>query len=190
MATEEQSKKRIGAALRALRVILTQGPRREYPDGLKEHPEVRKLNADIERALSPYPGILDPQGLFRYFVPCDVLTLQELPADWATIKWLDHYIERCGDATVTYQSKLVMLFGRGEQPEVNGKRKPILTAPRYDAVKALIEAGESGLTKDQLDKKSGHTDARKLLKALANDDDDWAEVIIFPGTPGKGYRIR
>lgn len=190
MSTEEQSKKKLGAALRALRVILTEGPRREYPDGLKEHPEVKKLNADIERALSPFPRILDPKGLFCGFVPCDVLTLDELPADWETIKWLDHYIERFGDVTVRYQSKLVKLFGRDEQPEVNGNRKPILTAARYDAVKALIEAGEGALSKDELDRKSGHTDARKLLKALAHDDADWAEVILFPGTPGKGYRIR
>jgi len=87
------------------------------------------------------------------------------------------------------QSKKVKLFGPGEQPEVNGKRKPTLTAARYDAVQALIEAGEAGLTKDQLDRQSGHTEARKLLKALANDDDDWKKVIRFPGTPGKGYRI-
>jgi len=72
---------------------------------------------------------------------------------------------------------------------VNGKRKPILTAARYDAVQALIEAGETGLTKDQLDNKSGHTDARKLLKALADDDPDWAEAILFPGTTGKRYRV-
>jgi hypothetical protein len=98
MSTEEQSKKEIGTALRALRVILTEGPIREYPDGLKEHPEIMKLNADIERALSPFPRILDPDGLFRGFVPCDVLTLKELPADWVTINWLDHYIERCGQS--------------------------------------------------------------------------------------------
>ncbi|NLY02216.1 MAG: hypothetical protein GXY83_39530 [Rhodopirellula sp.] len=190
MSTEEQAKKEIVAALRALRVILTQGPRREYPDELKQHPEVRKLNADIERALAPYSRTLDPRDVFRYFVPCDVLTLTELPADWETLKWLDHYIERYGDATVTWQSQLVKLFGPGEEPEVNGKRKPILTAARYDTVQALVEAGETGLTKDQLDHKSGHTDARKLLKALADGDADWAEVILFPGTPGKGYRIR
>ncbi|HUP80859.1 MAG TPA: hypothetical protein VM260_20075 [Pirellula sp.] len=118
MATEEQSKKRIVKALRALRVILTQGPRREFTDGLKEHPEVRKLNADIERALSPYPRILDYEGLFRYFVPCDVLTLKELPADWETIKWLDHYIERCGDATVNCQS-----IGSKRSPNQNSPEK-------------------------------------------------------------------
>jgi len=88
------------------------------------------------------------------------------------------------------QSKKVKLFGPGEQPEVNGKRKPILTLARYDAVQTLIEAGETGLTKDQLDDKSGHSDARKLLKALAKDDADWARAILFPGTPGKRYRIR
>jgi hypothetical protein len=128
MATEEQSKKRIAKALRALRVILTQGPRREYPDGLKEHPEVRKLNADIERALSPYPRILDTKGLFRYFLPCDVLTLEELPADWETIKWLDHYIERCGDATVNCQS-----IGSKRSPNQNSPEK------RKEKIKIALE---------------------------------------------------
>jgi hypothetical protein len=112
MSTEEQSKKKIGTALRALRVILTEGPIREYPDGLKEHPEVVKLNADIERALSPYPQLLDPEGLFGNFVPCDVLTLKELPADWVTINWLHHYIERCGQS-----------IGLKRSPNHNGPEK-------------------------------------------------------------------
>lgn len=191
MATEEQSKKSIVDALRALRVILTPKLRRVYPNGLNEHPEVRKLHADIKAALSPYSQTLDPQELFRYFVPCDVLTLKELPADWETIKWLDHYIECYCDGAVRWQSEKVTLFGPDEQPEVNGKLKRKLTAPRYDAVQALIQAGENGLTKDELDRKSGHSEARKLLKALANTDADWADVIIFPEKAGNGgYRIR
>jgi len=28
------------------------------------------------------------------------------------------------------------------------------------------------------------------LKALANDDRDWKEVLLFPGAPAKRYRIR
>ncbi len=88
------------------------------------------------------------------------------------------------------QSSMVKLFGQGEQPEVDGKLKPKLTAARYHTVQALIEAGETGLTKDELDSKSGHTDARKLLKAVAEIDEEWAAVISLPGVTGKGYRIR
>lgn len=88
------------------------------------------------------------------------------------------------------ESKAVKLFGPGEQPEVNGKRKPTLTPARYDAVKALIAAGESGLTKDELDRNSGHGDARKTLKRLAENDRDWRKALSFPGTTGKRYRIR
>jgi hypothetical protein len=87
------------------------------------------------------------------------------------------------------ESKAVKLFGPGEQPEVNGKRKRTLTRAQYDAVGALIRAGENGLTKDELDRKSGHGDARKTLKRLAENDRDWRKVLSFPGTTGKGYRI-
>ena len=88
------------------------------------------------------------------------------------------------------QSKAVRLFGPGEQPVVRGKKKDILTTPQYDVVQTLIEAGDSGLSKDQLVKKSGHGDARKIMKRLANRDSDWKAVLVFPGTPGRGYRIR
>ncbi len=89
-----------------------------------------------------------------------------------------------------YQSKMVKLFGLREEPEVCGKRKPPLREERYDVVRALIEAGDAGLTKDQLDRNSGHSDARKLMQRLANKDADWNQVLHLPGAPGRGgYRI-
>ena len=66
------------------------------------------------------------------------------------------------------------------------ERKSILSPARYDVVQTLIEAGESGLAKDDLDRKSGHTEARKLLSALAKSDRDWKSVIRFPGKDGMG----
>ena len=97
MATQEQAKKEIATALRALRGILTQGPKQRYPEGLYQHPKVKKLVAEIEKALAPHVEALDPDGpYFRDFLKCDVLLLTQLPADWETLKWLDHYIERFG----------------------------------------------------------------------------------------------
>jgi len=64
-----------------------------------------------------------------------------------------------------------------------------LTRPQYGVVKALLEAGERGLSKDELDHKSKHGDARKILKRLAESDADWKAVIHFPGKPGVGCRI-
>lgn len=84
----------------------------------------------------------------------------------------------------------VLLFGRGDQPIVNGKKKPTLTDARYNVVFTLLNVGDDGLTKDELDGKSGHPDARKLLKAVAEIDLDWEAVISFPGSAGKRYRIR
>ena len=55
-------------------------------------------------------------------------------------------------------------------------------------IKALLTANRP-LSKDELDKRSGHSEARKLLKALAKSDLDWAKVIIHPVGPGTGYGI-
>jgi hypothetical protein len=83
----------------------------------------------------------------------------------------------------------VVLHGPGERPIVGGAEKRPLTLPQYDVVKALLEAGERGLSKDELDRKSKHGDARKILKRLADSDADWKAVISFPGKRGGGYRI-
>jgi hypothetical protein len=84
----------------------------------------------------------------------------------------------------------VVLRDRAEAPLVLGKEKRILTAPQYDVVKALLDAGDRGLTKDELENKSGHGDARKILKRLANKDSDWGKVIQFARITGGGYRIK
>jgi hypothetical protein len=84
----------------------------------------------------------------------------------------------------------VILGKPTDEPVVHGKRKPRLTAPRYKVVKALLEAGEDGLSKDSLATESGHTDAVGILKRLAESDDDWRAVILLAGVPGGRYRIR
>jgi hypothetical protein len=83
----------------------------------------------------------------------------------------------------------VVLRGLGAGPIVGGVEKRSLTLPQYDVVKAVLEAGERGLSKDALDRKSKHGDARKILKRLAESDADWKAVIHFPGRAGGGYRI-
>jgi hypothetical protein len=85
--------------------------------------------------------------------------------------------------------KAIELRGQGQRPIVLGKEKRTLTNAQYDAVQALLSAGDVGLTKDELDRKSGHGDTRKVLKRLADSDDDCSKVIHFPGETGKGYRI-
>jgi hypothetical protein len=83
----------------------------------------------------------------------------------------------------------VFLYGSSEHPTVNGKTKGRLRNTQYNVVLALIQAGDEGLTKDQLDHKSGHGDARKILSRLANSDPDWKIAIYLPGVKGMGYRI-
>lgn len=83
-----------------------------------------------------------------------------------------------------------IVLGRfGDVPIVRGKPKQRLTWAQYHVVKALLEAGNDGLTKNQLDSKTKRTDARKILKRLHDSDPDWAAVIHMPGIPGRHYRI-
>jgi hypothetical protein len=84
----------------------------------------------------------------------------------------------------------VVLRGREEGPIVLGKPKRKLTTPQYNVVQALLDAGDGGLTKDELVSKSGHEDARGILTRLAEKDADWKEVIHFAGQTGGGYRIK
>jgi hypothetical protein len=87
------------------------------------------------------------------------------------------------------ESGSVLLFDRHDKPVVNGNEKPTLTNAQYDVVLALLQTGDKGLTKDELDRESRRGDARKIIKRLSDGDSDWQSVISFPGTPGKGYRI-
>jgi hypothetical protein len=85
---------------------------------------------------------------------------------------------------------LVILRGQADEPIVRGKRKDRLTVARYNIVKTLMEAGEDGLSGDDLVSKSKHGGAVNTLKALANQDEDWGSVIVLPRGPGKRYRLR
>ncbi|HWB08784.1 MAG TPA: hypothetical protein VG826_06160 [Pirellulales bacterium] len=90
----------------------------------------------------------------------------------------------------TPQPPFVVLGKPGERPVVLGKTKSKLTDARYNVVKALIEAGENGLNKDEIVQKSGHGDARQVLKRLADSDPDWKGVIVMAEVTGGRYRIR
>lgn len=82
----------------------------------------------------------------------------------------------------------VLLFGLGKDPIVDGNVES-LTKAQYEVVLALIQAGDNGLTKDQLVANSGHGDAVNILKRIAKKSPKWKEVVSLPGEPGKRYRI-
>jgi len=93
--------------------------------------------------------------------------------------------------TPAAKSEHVTLFERDVSPMVWGKsKKTLLTSAQYDVVKALIEAGAEGLTKDQLLTKSGRGDPRGILRRLADKDRDWKRAIRFAGKTGGRYRVR
>lgn len=80
-----------------------------------------------------------------------------------------------------------MLNGLGAEPLVLGQELPRLSDARYRLVEKLLLTGDVGLSKDQLEAVS--SGARKTLKSLAKSHPNWARVIQFPESAGKGYRI-
>jgi hypothetical protein len=99
-------------------------------------------------------------------------------------------VDASGGVTPESPAPLVILGKPGDEPTVNGVRKTKLTTPRYNVVKALLAAGDGGLSKDSLANESGHGDAHRVLKRLADSDPDWALVIQMAGKTGCRYRIR
>lgn len=83
----------------------------------------------------------------------------------------------------------IVLNGQGNSAYVLGVEKPALNVSQYNVIQSLLEAGEQGLSKDDLVNKSGHGDARGILTRLRKDQ-EWGEVISFPGIPGGKYRVR
>ncbi len=93
--------------------------------------------------------------------------------------------------TSAAKSEHVTLFERDVPPMVWGKsKKTLLTSAQYDVIKALIESGTEGRTKDQLLTKSGRGDPRGILRRLAGKDRDWKRAIRFAGKTGGRYRVR
>jgi hypothetical protein len=90
---------------------------------------------------------------------------------------------------VTAPPLSVELRGQGKPPLVLGKEKKVLTFQRYNVILALLEAGSGGLNKDDIETKSGHADARKILQRLSESDPDWATVIQLAGVTGGRYRV-
>jgi hypothetical protein len=84
----------------------------------------------------------------------------------------------------------VTLRGQADAPIVRGKEMPRLTVARYCVVKALVDAGNDGLSTDDLVSKSGCGGAVNTLKALVRSSPEWGAVIALPGAPGLRYRIR
>ncbi len=83
-----------------------------------------------------------------------------------------------------------LILGKpGAVPVVKGRPKRSLTLPQHDTVRALVEAGERGLNKDDLVNNSGHPDAINIVKRLAKSDPDWGSILHLPGRSGERYRV-
>jgi hypothetical protein len=92
-----------------------------------------------------------------------------------------------GTANPVRHQAPVVLCKYGEPVIVKEKPKELPSLPAYKLVKALLEAGDRGLSKGQLEPIS--TDYWRILKELKGSDPDWNAVIHFPGKPHGRYRI-
>lgn len=81
----------------------------------------------------------------------------------------------------------VVLKGKGQPVVVCSVPKPSLPDGRYRLIKALVSAGDLGLSKAEIEH-SGE-DARRYLRGLKESDPHWRLVIRFPGRRGGRYRI-
>ncbi len=83
--------------------------------------------------------------------------------------------------------QLVSIGQPGGACFVMGREKPPLTHAQRAVIKALIEAGEDGLSKDELE--AVRPSARRILTHLRRDS-DWAQVIVMAGGTNGRYHIR
>jgi DNA-binding NtrC family response regulator len=150
----------------------------------KEWPgNIHQLRTCVSRAaILARGGIISPEDIR----PADHRTQQAAPP---VRQEQEH-----GSAPRPTQSRdrvlAVVLNGPEGTPVVLGREKPKLSCAQYDIIEALLAAGKKGLSKDEMDKASGHPEARKVLKKLCDSDADWAAVIRRPGKRGQGgYRI-
>jgi hypothetical protein len=140
-----------------------------------------------EEKLDPSPLVLFLAGTERFYSGVGT----SIPKLTDPVRTLLRRLERRLEQTAppTTPSPAVTLAGKTKQPIVRGKPKPVLRLAQFNVVKALVDAGDTGLTVDQLVQQSGHADARGILKRLADSDPDWRAVIHFPGKSGGHYRI-
>jgi transcriptional regulator with XRE-family HTH domain len=80
----------------------------------------------------------------------------------------------------------IRLDGPSQPIMVSGQPKQV-TFVRYKVIKALVEAGQNGLSKTELEAVSPW--ARQMLKTMASSDPDWKKVIHMPGVTGGRYRV-
>jgi hypothetical protein len=94
-----------------------------------------------------------------------------------------------GDAVGGTDGRPVILGAFGKPAIVNGILKDVVFYGPYTVIRALLDAGDVGLSKDELE--AVNSAARRILKQLKKDA-DWNSVIDMPGPRGRGkrYRIR
>ncbi len=88
---------------------------------------------------------------------------------------------------VVARSPRVTLYGRNEEPEIDGRMKQRLTSKRYDLIRKLIETRPDRCSKTQLERITSNY--WQSLKDLASKDEDWNSVIKFAGKSHQGYTI-
>jgi len=156
--------------------------------GKIEHGSVGKLQMDISFLIRHENGLNEA---IRAAESGQEIDWQAL-ADWDTLPDIRNALDRIevpaeDEPAPVAASKCVQLFGLREQPVVNDRRKSVLGERQYELIQRLIEAGEGGCSKSQLEVITSNY--WKSLKSLKESDDDWNSVIHFPGVAYGSYWI-
>jgi hypothetical protein len=97
--------------------------------------------------------------------------------------------ERSDHPPLTSQTCPVVLKGPNTGPIVLGVQQEPLTQSQYDVVKALVGVFPKGQKLAELIRNGKHGGVRDILRLLRNQSQQWAQVIVFPGSSGGGYRV-
>jgi hypothetical protein len=122
----------------------------------------------------------DLKPIEDYYAPKGTSGTSETPAAGAN---------GSGSTSTLAIHKPVVLGNEGTPVIVLGQTLPKLSSATYDVVKALVDAGDAGLSLSDLSKNSGHDGPHVFLKRLTERFAEWAQVIKFPGKPWGKYCI-
>ncbi len=141
---------------------------------------------------SALTALFQVHGLLQAFLGDDAADLERLAERLDLLRAvrtgaLPAAVNRLCERITAFTAPPVVLTRFGGPVRVRGVQKAALTFAQHQVVRALLDAGETGLSKDELEKV--HSDARGILRRLRDLDPDWRAVIHFAGRTGGRYRI-
>jgi hypothetical protein len=101
-----------------------------------------------------------------------------------------HRATRPGSATSPRRASHTLRLGEpGRATLIDGQRMEPVTGSQYAILSALLDAGDEGLTPEQIVRITGQGGWRQTLWRLKLAHPLWDAIIVFPGRRGRPYRL-